>query len=950
MENLETILESLHQIEAGLAGTMPTGDTRQVVASTNQGYALTKGQKVSSKNKANTRKVKKDVLGVTQDQKILLVNTISTPVRITGRCMTDDEKGSLEQLRDELKGFESLNDKYERLYTDIITKISYGSLTNDMVVSHLKDVDNKMAFVDEFKNEILDHIEQLKLTLEADVPGMQIEHDSKDDTDSNLGKIDGWIEHLNNDHGKIQNILQRTTLALKSYGPPQTDPVTDTSGPAASGSSDEYKYIEKLMENVDKIRNEMIRLNDHYDATSVWIEESEVFMKSEDCSETELQRMLSYISDRHTFLIEELSNVTAEVKSIIDFISGRFDLKNLVDSESTDVFDSTKWNQLCDKMVSRHKKVEQDLFSLRHEVKTMIATIANAETNADAGPNTPDADTQSGAHDEIKPASDDGHTENTEVMDPKAIDYLNLAGVRFVHFERIKAWFETQKSEYEDSLKDCTVTFNFFVIMEQVTSDELLDVKYEIESLKSSSFLSIATKEQKHQWREYITEIEKYTEEMKEQCQDYDKIYGSKNDVLSPWKLEHFRDSEISELMSDAKDAMLTFTVKMQSSNRLCLQVDLKFLNPHEKHEDRTLQLHEEYLNDSKSELHSTTMTLKKDLTVLLKQFSALKNSGTSEAERAYKVTMQMYNAMIPDFMYRKIDGLLHKLKSKHHVPKTHAHPPTRPHEATPSFHTQLVAFAQTLLAAAYPPAPAASFDARPPPVANRTLAAPFPLATCPALHALCARVAHITGVAENYPTVAAARFAVEIAERASLVRVALAQARAALAAAPPSARAAVDRQFAALSACLADPALRRLLVAASGASGVNSASVKHHGHGRGHSEHSEHSHSDSHEHEHSKSDQRRHKSRSHEEGHSRARKDQHVDVGTFHWRGNRMDDETNDHWSGSGQQPANTYTMTTMDTASDAADMADFMRSFERELDEAASGSDVTNAARAKK
>jgi hypothetical protein len=88
-------------------------------------------------------------------------------------------------------------------------------------------------------------------------------------------------------------------------------------------------------------------------------------------------------------------------------------------------------------------------------------------------------------------------------------------------------------------------------------------------------------------------------------------------------------------------------------------------------------------------------------------------------------------------------------------------------------FADALQPLAQALVARAYPPVPAAAFPARAQ-VSRSSLAdARLKLARAnPALHTLCARVAHIASLAQNEHTLALAahRFAVEIRENSSLV------------------------------------------------------------------------------------------------------------------------------------------------------------------------------------
>ena len=790
MENLETILESLHQIEAGLADAVPTDDTRQVVASTSQKHVSKQGQDPSTKIKTKTHKVKKDVLETIQNQNTSLSGTISTPVHIAGRTLTHEEQNAREKVNFLIRILQENIDDSSTLVEKEQQWLEGPESKNDIIL------EKKIDLLNLHRIEIIDATSRFQQSMENFI---QL-----------IGKnIPSSYENINGDD------------------------------------------IDVVMEKCNVMKRKIL-------------------LASEEVVET----------------IENL------IRTMTNFRSTDADT-NIAPAD-TDVPPGSG-------SVDADEEIEP----------------------ADDGVHDPNADAGPVYIEPLDPFTDppvDRPEENTEVEDPKAVTLLNLASVHFMHFERIRAWFGLQTSEYEDSLKDCIVAFNYFVVLEQVTSNALLIEREDIKYLEQIGFILVAKTEQIMQWKGYMHDIDNYTEQMKTECENFDRVYGSKNDRLSPWKTEYFKDSEISVLMDDVKDSMQTWVSKMQGSSRLCLQTNLQILNPHKRHEDHALQLYEEHLTENKKELYDLTMTHKKDLTVSLRRFSELKSSGSSEAERAYNVTTQIYNAMIPDFMYRKIDGLLRQLESKLRVPNTHAHAPTRPEHDPSYFHTQLVAFTQALLAAAYPPAPAASFDARPPSVTKRSVAAPFSSAACPALHALCARVAHITGVARTHPKIAAARFALEIAERAALVRVALAQARAVLSAAPPSTRVVLNERFAALNGCLAEASIRRVLVAAN----ATSASAKHHGHG------SEHTRSSSRKQKHSDDEQERFTDKSGTK----------VKTEKLYADGKQIHYVTATHAPAHIMPPA----------FGDAADMTNFMRSFERELDEAASGSEITNSSRAKK
>jgi hypothetical protein len=162
---------------------------------------------------------------------------------------------------------------------------------------------------------------------------------------------------------------------------------------------------------------------------------------------------------------------------------------------------------------------------------------------------------------------------------------------------------------------------------------------------------------------------------------------------------------------------------------------------------------------------------------------------------------------------------ILHSSNPSHvDDPSAAAPEPHMPKAVFYNFRTELIRFTQALLSTAFPPTPAVPFPSRPPPVTRGLRpplpAAPFPAATCPALHALCARVAHITAVSDEHPHLAALRFELELANRSALVRLARKEVRNSLASAAPAARAALEKRAETLESCLSDGALRLVLAA----------------------------------------------------------------------------------------------------------------------------------------
>lgn len=175
------------------------------------------------------------------------------------------------------------------------------------------------------------------------------------------------------------------------------------------------------------------------------------------------------------------------------------------------------------------------------------------------------------------------------------------------------------------------------------------------------------------------------------------------------------------------------------------------------------------------------------------------------------------------NYLHKEIQSLLGHRTNPPPSEHTHTHTAEtghpRPMTVSVHFHAELIRFAQALLAAAFPPTPTVAYHERLPPNSRGARpalpAAIFPAAACPALHALCARVAHVTAVAATHLHLAAARFALELGEHSALVRLARKEVSNALARATPGARVVLENNADALKACLADSALRLVLVAA---------------------------------------------------------------------------------------------------------------------------------------
>ena len=129
-----------------------------------------------------------------------------------------------------------------------------------------------------------------------------------------------------------------------------------------------------------------------------------------------------------------------------------------------------------------------------------------------------------------------------------------------------------------------------------------------------------------------------------------------------------------------------------------------------------------------------------------------------------------------------------------------------------------------------------------------------------------------------------------------------------------------LEQQFSVLNACLTDPAILRVLVAAN----AENASVKHHGHGNEHT-----------------------RSHAPKQKHSDDEKDRFKRKGGTNIKPENVD---------SDEAPINYVTVThapaqiKQPVSDDTSEMTNFMSRFEGELDESATGSDVTNAARVKK
>ena len=200
------------------------------------------------------------------------------------------------------------------------------------------------------------------------------------------------------------------------------------------------------------------------------------------------------------------------------------------------------------------------------------------------------------------------------------------------------------------------------------------------------------------------------------------------------------------------------------------------------------------------------------------------------EPSEVYKFVEHVNEMIEPKDFTDKSDRIKQQLQSLilHSSKPSH---PTHPSATAPELHmtklrmtnavsynfrTELIRFTKALLSTAFPPTPAVPFHSRPPPVSRGLRpplpAAPFPAATCPALYALCVRVAHITAVSEEHPNLAAFRFQLELANRSALVRLARKEARNSLASAAPAARAALEKRVDALDACLSDSATRLVL------------------------------------------------------------------------------------------------------------------------------------------
>lgn len=226
---------------------------------------------------------------------MLLVNTISTPVRTIGRSMTDDEKKNRDYLRDELKKFETFVETCRQFNIEVINKISNNSLTVDSITECLEELDERIDFADKFKSSILIHIQSLKVMIEIGIHGMQSAHETEDDTDEVLKKIEILKNVVTKEHAEIEDSFRKNKSALEAIKNHKLGQVTDTSGPATSGSSDENKDNEQNMKDMNKTSDDIKLLIEDYNSTTTWIEETNAFFESDDCIETGIQESLSYI-------------------------------------------------------------------------------------------------------------------------------------------------------------------------------------------------------------------------------------------------------------------------------------------------------------------------------------------------------------------------------------------------------------------------------------------------------------------------------------------------------------------------------------------------------------------------------------------------------------------------------------------------------------------------------
>jgi hypothetical protein len=791
MENLETILESLHQIEAGLADAVPTDDTRQVVASTSQKHVSKQGQDPSTKIKTKTHKVKKDVLETIQNQNTSLSGTISTPVHIAGRTLTHEEQNAREKVNFLIRILQENIDDSSTLVEKEQQWLEGPESKNDIILGKKIDLLNLHLI------EIIDATSRFQQSMENFI---QL-----------IGKnIPSSYENINGDD------------------------------------------IDVVMEKCNVMKRKIL-------------------LASEEVVET---------------------------------------IENLI------------------RTMTNYRSTDAD------------TNIAPADTDVPPGSGSADAD------EEIEPADDGVHDSDADVgplvyveptdfvadppetprvedaRDDRSRDkrILDLATVYWTEYERIHAWFNQQVEFYINELEHIKIAFKFFEILEGEMSFHLKQLHGSIEYLKTRDFLEFGNKTAIDRVNGYIRDIETSKTQITTECETLNKKYGPSNARLCEWKDQLFEDEVISELMGSSQDNMEHWIEHVEYCVGRCVMNELKLLKSSEEQDNMELTTTLKELIERKSRLHENTTETNVLFENCKRTISNHKSLKSNETKQAVQIIDKLQNAVVADFIYTKIDSIIQKIEKILHISKPSMHTRHRQEENFNLFHTQLVAFTQALLAAAYPPAPAASFDARPQPVAKRSVAASFPSAACPALHALCARVAHITGVAKTHPKIAAARFALEIAERAALVRVALAQARAVLSAAPPSTRVVLNERFAALNGCLAEASIRRVLVAANAAS----ASAKHHGHG------SEHTRSSSRKQKHSDDEQERFTDKS----------ETKVKTEKLYADGKQIHYVTAAHAPAQIKPPA----------FGDAADMANFMRSFERELDEAASGSEITNASRAKK
>jgi len=875
------MLTSLHQMEASLVVATPVTDTRRVVASS-QKKKNTKQVQVSSKGQASkTYNVRKDTIETKQNKQTLLPITISTCAVIGNRIWNDEEIQRVKEYRKDFETFEDQADTIEKFVLRYEAQLQLGHFVDKYIVenylSEYKEHEDDTVRLYEWVKKLVDFI----TSLEDDETGDQQKQDQTEQTQTihqfstRAVKYNGQLRDL---HARIRTLREKAHQGLKSIIAEEkkaaeyienSNHIDKVCAQYIHQINHKYEsFLNEYEDTIEDHSHDMEKIKKMVEIATNYIDE---LVKVRDWIVDEIKIHISYLQglQPNSEIEENLTNFRTLVRGIPMYVeklrNRMISLKNRGQSK----IDNFKPRP------TTHPVVPADA-GPAHSQPDAHHTPPNAHgkhtgppaphllhpkphqepetppSRPPAASNTTDPNTKFAPTAPILDHTDEPGDASSARLVAEGI--LNRVAAYYDKYVKYKRKTEDLMDLFSGANDHVFIGYEAFNQLRHRVQDDMSSMRdylsgqfAEMEALRDAN-----QNDKKDRINKVMTEMMDWERNVLVRLRNLQKHEYDDLKQKYAWNERTFYDVSADDILSQ----MLEFCNEYQNllyyavPDVIDLQLHLTWID---ESDTANLKMTLDKSRKREQEFENATETLMKKINGLQQTIQAMAAKANTAArgnltETAEQKILENVNWLIKRISTSIVLNMIHESQRAiqkllgHHTtasvpaqthtdssdPKEHTHTHSHfhfdpghpePKKVDVNFHAELTRFAQTLLAAAFPPTPAEHYQNRKPPITRgappAVPAALFPATDCPALHALCARVAHITAVSTKHPPLAATRFALELGVRSALVRLARQEVRSAMARAGPAARAALEKSADALAVCISDSALRPVLVAA---------------------------------------------------------------------------------------------------------------------------------------